>query len=171
MVIDKVLLMGWYQAILSHSQSVHLTSICGGLDVCLTILFSKPCHILGWPFWVSQYWNFKNWCNHSLVKYCSLRLSKEFCLSLSLSLSHSRSYVYVKSCNLGCQDQTKHFYIWHGSHHHTFKQRVGLQLFADDEAQHKPSFELGWPWSWRHQNPEFSQPKHFLVLVIRKTIS
>ncbi|XP_010652000.1 methylcrotonoyl-CoA carboxylase subunit alpha, mitochondrial isoform X4 [Vitis vinifera] len=39
------------------------------------------------------------------------------------------------------KDQTKHFHIWHGSHHHTFRQRVGLQLSADDEAQHKPSFE------------------------------
>ena len=42
---------------------------------------------------------------------------------------------------MGWQDQTKHFHIWHGSHHHTFRQRVGLQLSADDEAQHKPSFE------------------------------
>ena len=42
---------------------------------------------------------------------------------------------------MGWQDQTKHFHIWHGSHHHTFRQRVGLQLSADDEVQHKPSFE------------------------------
>ena len=48
----------------------------------------------------------------------------------------------LKFCNLGWQDQTKHFHIWHGSHHHTFRQRIGLQLSTDDEAAHKSSFEV-----------------------------
>lgn len=43
--------------------------------------------------------------------------------------------------NLGWQDQTKHIHIWHGSHHHHFKQRMGLELSDEDESQHKPSFE------------------------------
>lgn len=47
----------------------------------------------------------------------------------------------LKFCNLGRQDQTKHFHIWHGSRHHTFKQRIGLQLSTDDESEHKPSFQ------------------------------
>ncbi|XP_015892065.2 methylcrotonoyl-CoA carboxylase subunit alpha, mitochondrial isoform X2 [Ziziphus jujuba] len=39
------------------------------------------------------------------------------------------------------KDETKHIHIWHGLHHHHFKQRVGLELSEDDESQHKPSFE------------------------------
>ncbi|KAL5561726.1 hypothetical protein UlMin_031473 [Ulmus minor] len=39
------------------------------------------------------------------------------------------------------KDQTKHIHIWHGSHHHHFKQRLGLELSDEDDSQHKPSFE------------------------------
>lgn len=35
----------------------------------------------------------------------------------------------------------KHIHIWHGSHHHHFKQRIGLELSDEDESQHKPSVE------------------------------
>ncbi|KAF5455004.1 hypothetical protein F2P56_024623 [Juglans regia] len=39
------------------------------------------------------------------------------------------------------KDQTKHIHIWHGSHHHYFKQKTGLELSDDDEVRHKPSFD------------------------------
>lgn len=39
------------------------------------------------------------------------------------------------------QDQTKHVHIWHGSHHHHFKQKLGVNLADEDESQHKPGFE------------------------------
>ncbi|XP_024025268.1 methylcrotonoyl-CoA carboxylase subunit alpha, mitochondrial [Morus notabilis] len=39
------------------------------------------------------------------------------------------------------KDQIKHIHIWHGSQHHHFKQRIGLELSDEDESQHKPSFE------------------------------
>lgn len=39
------------------------------------------------------------------------------------------------------QDQTKHIHIWHGSHHHHFKQRLGFELSEEDQGSHKTSFE------------------------------
>ncbi|KAF4370173.1 hypothetical protein F8388_007314 [Cannabis sativa] len=39
------------------------------------------------------------------------------------------------------KDQTKHIHIWHGSHHHHFKQKLGLELSDEDESQHKTNFE------------------------------
>ena len=43
--------------------------------------------------------------------------------------------------NLGSQDQVRHIHIWHGSQHHHFKQRIGLEISDDDESPHKPSLE------------------------------
>ncbi|XP_057964862.1 methylcrotonoyl-CoA carboxylase subunit alpha, mitochondrial isoform X2 [Malania oleifera] len=40
-----------------------------------------------------------------------------------------------------CRNQTKHIHIWHGSHHHHFRQKVGLELSDDNETQNKPNFE------------------------------
>lgn len=45
--------------------------------------------------------------------------------------------------NLCWQDQTKHIHIWHGSHHHHFRQKIGFELSDNDEVQHKPSFHTG----------------------------
>ncbi|KAL6968284.1 methylcrotonoyl-CoA carboxylase [Sarracenia purpurea var. burkii] len=39
------------------------------------------------------------------------------------------------------KDRNEHLHIWHGSHHHYFKQKIGLDLPDDDETQHKPTFE------------------------------
>lgn len=39
------------------------------------------------------------------------------------------------------QDQIKHVHIWHGSHHHHFKQKLGIDVVDEDESQHKPGFE------------------------------
>ncbi|KAM1001432.1 hypothetical protein ACFX15_007612 [Malus domestica] len=39
------------------------------------------------------------------------------------------------------KDQTKLIHIWHGSHHHHFKQKIGLELSDDDDLEHKPRFE------------------------------
>lgn len=39
------------------------------------------------------------------------------------------------------KDRNKHIHIWHGSHHHCFKQKMGLELSDDDETQHKPTFD------------------------------
>uniref|UniRef100_A0A2N9GFP1 Methylcrotonoyl-CoA carboxylase subunit alpha n=1 Tax=Fagus sylvatica TaxID=28930 RepID=A0A2N9GFP1_FAGSY len=50
-------------------------------------------------------------------------------VSMDVSLA-----IYVK-------DQTKHIHIWHGSHNHQFRQKIGHELSDDDEAQHKPSFD------------------------------
>ncbi|KAE8696948.1 Methylcrotonoyl-CoA carboxylase subunit alpha [Hibiscus syriacus] len=37
--------------------------------------------------------------------------------------------------------QIKHIHIWHGPHHHHFRQKLGLELADEDETQHKTSFE------------------------------
>ncbi|GMJ01155.1 hypothetical protein like AT1G03090 [Hibiscus trionum] len=39
------------------------------------------------------------------------------------------------------KDQIKHIHIWHGPHHHHFRQKLGLELSDEDETQHKTSFE------------------------------
>ncbi|GMN48839.1 hypothetical protein TIFTF001_018013 [Ficus carica] len=39
------------------------------------------------------------------------------------------------------KDQIRHIHIWHGSQHHHFKQRIGLEISDDDESPHKPSLE------------------------------
>ncbi|XP_023513665.1 methylcrotonoyl-CoA carboxylase subunit alpha, mitochondrial [Cucurbita pepo subsp. pepo] len=39
------------------------------------------------------------------------------------------------------KDRTKHVHIWHGSQHHHFKQKLGVNLSEEDESQHKPGFE------------------------------
>ncbi|GLU07577.1 hypothetical protein SLE2022_245320 [Rubroshorea leprosula] len=39
------------------------------------------------------------------------------------------------------KDKTKHIHIWRGSHHHHFRQKLGLELSDEDETQHKTSFE------------------------------
>ncbi|PON94953.1 Pyruvate carboxylase [Trema orientale] len=58
----------------------------------------------------------------------------EFRVEVDGVIMDVRLAVYLK-------DQTKHIHIWHGSHHHHFKQKVGLELSDEDESQHKPSFE------------------------------
>ncbi|XP_022727710.1 methylcrotonoyl-CoA carboxylase subunit alpha, mitochondrial-like isoform X2 [Durio zibethinus] len=42
--------------------------------------------------------------------------------------------IYIK-------DQMKHIHIWHGPHHHHFRQKLGLELSDEDEMQHKTSFD------------------------------
>lgn len=39
------------------------------------------------------------------------------------------------------QDQMEHIHIWHGSSHHHFKRRKGLDLVDIDESDHKPAAE------------------------------
>ncbi|KAL6214669.1 hypothetical protein ACLB2K_014101 [Fragaria x ananassa] len=39
------------------------------------------------------------------------------------------------------KDQTKHIHMWHGSHHHHFRQKLGLELSNEDETEHRPSFD------------------------------
>ncbi|XVF32528.1 hypothetical protein REPUB_Repub17cG0090400 [Reevesia pubescens] len=39
------------------------------------------------------------------------------------------------------KDQMKHIHIWHGPHHHHFRQKLGIELSDEDETQHKTSFE------------------------------
>lgn len=41
----------------------------------------------------------------------------------------------------GIQDQTRHIHIWQGSHHHYFREKLGLDLSEDGELQHKPKVE------------------------------
>lgn len=31
--------------------------------------------------------------------------------------------------------------MWHGSHHHHFRQKMGLELSNEDETEHRPSFD------------------------------
>ncbi|KAG8485514.1 hypothetical protein CXB51_019053 [Gossypium anomalum] len=50
-------------------------------------------------------------------------------LTMNVSLA-----VYTKG-------QIKHIHIWHGPHHHHFRQKLGLDLSDEDETQHKTSFE------------------------------
>ncbi|KAK6260049.1 hypothetical protein SCA6_014523 [Theobroma cacao] len=47
---------------------------------------------------------------------------------------HVSLAVYIK-------DKMKHIHIWHGPHHHHFRQKLGLELSDEDETQHKTSFE------------------------------
>jgi 3-methylcrotonyl-CoA carboxylase alpha subunit len=40
------------------------------------------------------------------------------------------------------QDGYKHIHIWHGSEHHQFKQKVGIEFSEDEEGvQHRTSSE------------------------------
>ncbi|XWS76360.1 hypothetical protein CRYUN_Cryun01aG0169700 [Craigia yunnanensis] len=39
------------------------------------------------------------------------------------------------------KDQIKHIHIWHGPHHHHFRQKLALELSSEDETQHRTSFE------------------------------
>ncbi|XP_040364887.1 methylcrotonoyl-CoA carboxylase subunit alpha, mitochondrial isoform X3 [Rosa chinensis] len=39
------------------------------------------------------------------------------------------------------KDQTKHIHLWHGSHHHHYRQKLGLELSDEDETEHRPSFD------------------------------
>ncbi|KAK1311153.1 hypothetical protein QJS10_CPA08g00318 [Acorus calamus] len=50
-------------------------------------------------------------------------------LSTDVSLA-----VYIKDCDT-------HIHIWHGKHHHHFKQMVRLEQSSEDVSQHKSSFE------------------------------
>ncbi|KAJ4832163.1 hypothetical protein Tsubulata_024754 [Turnera subulata] len=39
------------------------------------------------------------------------------------------------------KDMIEHIHLWHKSHHHQFKQKLGIELFNDDETQQKTNFE------------------------------
>ncbi|XP_048233679.1 methylcrotonoyl-CoA carboxylase subunit alpha, mitochondrial isoform X2 [Ricinus communis] len=39
------------------------------------------------------------------------------------------------------KDETKHLHIWHGAHHHHFRQKLGLDLSDDDKTQHMTDVE------------------------------
>lgn len=41
----------------------------------------------------------------------------------------------------GIQDQIKHIHIWQGSHHHYFREKLGLDLSETGESQDKPKVE------------------------------
>lgn len=43
--------------------------------------------------------------------------------------------------SLAIQDQIRHIHIWQGSHHHYFREKLGLDLSEDEESQHKPKFD------------------------------
>ncbi|KAB2069061.1 hypothetical protein ES319_A08G071900v1 [Gossypium barbadense] len=58
-------------------------------------------------------------------------------LTMNVSLA-----VYTKSSGPQCiKGQIKHIHIWHGPHHHHFRQKLGLDLSDENETQHKTSFE------------------------------
>ncbi|XP_010938258.1 methylcrotonoyl-CoA carboxylase subunit alpha, mitochondrial isoform X2 [Elaeis guineensis] len=40
---------------------------------------------------------------------------------------------------LYCKDTSKHIHIWHGKHHHHYRQTVRLEQSTDDDSQHQPS--------------------------------
>lgn len=42
---------------------------------------------------------------------------------------------------LWLQDSIKHIHLWHGSSHHHFKQKLGLELPDPDDTQQKPRFD------------------------------
>lgn len=37
------------------------------------------------------------------------------------------------------QDQIEHIHIWHGDSQHQFKQRMGLEIYDDEETIDKPA--------------------------------
>ncbi|KAL3647845.1 hypothetical protein CASFOL_008813 [Castilleja foliolosa] len=45
----------------------------------------------------------------------------------------------IVSISVYQKDQMEHIHIWHGSSHHHFKQKKGLDLVDIDESQHKPA--------------------------------
>lgn len=47
----------------------------------------------------------------------------------------------VRPSTLVWQDETQHIHIWHGTHHHHFRQKLGIDLCDDEETQHKTNFE------------------------------
>ncbi|XP_072956708.1 methylcrotonoyl-CoA carboxylase subunit alpha, mitochondrial [Typha angustifolia] len=40
------------------------------------------------------------------------------------------------------KDSSKHIHIWHGEHHHHYRQTVRVEQSVDDASQSKPSFEM-----------------------------
>ncbi|KAJ4840729.1 hypothetical protein Tsubulata_026274 [Turnera subulata] len=58
-------------------------------------------------------------------------------VSMDVSLaSYSKSDIFSH-----LQDMIEHIHLWHKSHHHQFEQKLGLELFNDDETQQKTNFE------------------------------
>ncbi|KAL4038641.1 hypothetical protein IC575_002264 [Cucumis melo] len=47
----------------------------------------------------------------------------------------------IMEVRLAIYSEIKHVHIWHGSHHHHFKQKLGIDVVDEDESQHKPGFE------------------------------
>ncbi|KAK9144785.1 hypothetical protein Sjap_004688 [Stephania japonica] len=39
-------------------------------------------------------------------------------------------------------DYTKHIHVWHGKHHHHFRESKKIHLPSDDDSSHKPSFDM-----------------------------
>ncbi|KAK9146615.1 hypothetical protein Sjap_006518 [Stephania japonica] len=51
-------------------------------------------------------------------------------LSININLA-----VYTK-------DYTKHIHVWHGKHHHHFRESKKIHLPSDDDSSHRPSFDM-----------------------------
>ncbi|KAK6141359.1 hypothetical protein DH2020_024909 [Rehmannia glutinosa] len=69
---------------------------------------------------------------------------------LELNVVHLRDHDFrvehggvsmIVSISVYQKDQIEHIHIWHGSCHHHFKQRKGLDIADIDESQHKPALE------------------------------
>ncbi|KAJ4831012.1 hypothetical protein Tsubulata_029572 [Turnera subulata] len=59
-------------------------------------------------------------------------------VSMDVSLA---SYSKLSDTFSHLQEMIEHIHLWHKSHHHQFKQKLGLELFNDDETQQKTNFE------------------------------
>lgn len=43
------------------------------------------------------------------------------------------------------QERNKHFEVWHGKHHHHFRQSAKLHQSSDNELEHKTDFQTSHP--------------------------
>ncbi|XP_058072459.1 methylcrotonoyl-CoA carboxylase subunit alpha, mitochondrial isoform X3 [Magnolia sinica] len=55
---------------------------------------------------------------------------------------HANGLIMDVSMALYSKEKKKHMHIWHGKHHHHFRQTTGLELSADDASDDKPRFEI-----------------------------
>ncbi|XWS46862.1 hypothetical protein CRYUN_Cryun14cG0104500 [Craigia yunnanensis] len=73
---------------------------------------------------------------------CMLHIGENSAHSSEVKASHlGNNNFIVEVDDVTMDDQMKHIHIWHGPHHHHFRQKLGLDLSDEDEMQHKTSFK------------------------------
>ncbi|KAG9451941.1 hypothetical protein H6P81_004845 [Aristolochia fimbriata] len=77
-----------------------------------------------------------------------VEIANNDCPGLDVNVQHLRHLDFRVEANGLCRDITlaqyskgpsKHIHIWHGKHHHHFRQTISFEWSSDDVTDHKPS--------------------------------